>query len=156
VQEIQREIEGREAGHKIRATALLLQLVVELCRQFTRVPTSSGRELLKMSEVIDYLANARDIPTLGELAQRARMSVSSFQRSFRRATGASPRNYATSLRMRRAIEHLRRDDTTVTEAAGLAGFEDSNYFSRVFRRHTGLSPRQWRALAHRKLTPVSS
>ena len=78
------------------------------------------------------------------LAERAGMSVRSFHRHFRAATGHAPLDYVLRQRMATAKELLRADPAVrIGEVAARCGFEDSNYFSRVFRSHAGVAPRDF-------------
>jgi len=50
-----------------------------------------------------------------------------------------------NLRIQRAMEMLRSEDSTITEIAFAVGFKDSNYFTRQFRKIVGIPPRQFKS-----------
>ena len=101
-----------------------------------------------LGRVLSWIETALDRPLpVAELAARAGMSIRTFHRAFRAATGRTPRAYLIAARLTRAAEHLAHAQTgeTVTATALDCGFGDSNYFSRSFRRFAGMSPSAYRA-----------
>lgn len=62
---------------------------------------------------------------------------------FKKEVGATPLEYMTGLRMKKAetmLTAMWTKDYSVTEIALLCGFDDALYFSRVFKKHFGCSP----------------
>ncbi len=62
---------------------------------------------------------------------------------FKKEIGATPLEYMTRLRMKRACVLLTMQDSedySITEIAQLCGFDDTLYFSRVFKKTFGISP----------------
>ena len=65
---------------------------------------------------------------------------------FKKEMGMTPLEYQTALRMRKAeimLSSMWTKDYSVSEIAGLCGFDNALYFSRVFRKHLGMSPTQY-------------
>lgn len=83
-------------------------------------------------------------PTLGALASRVGFSPYHFHRTFKAATGLTPRAYAASRRAARARDTLRRD-ATVTNALFDAGFNSSARFYATAPETFGMTPRTYRA-----------
>ncbi|QIM17951.1 AraC family transcriptional regulator [Leucobacter coleopterorum] len=81
--------------------------------------------------------------TLDTLAKAGAMSRSSFAERFRSATGVSPVNYVTEVRIRSAQELLAQG-VGVSEVSRMIGYGSDDGFSRAFRRHVGKSPSAWR------------
>lgn len=94
----------------------------------------------KMQEVCRYLEENLEEPVrLETLARRFGMSPWHLQRSFKRAIGVSPREYAESCRMGRLKKSLQAG-SSVTDAVYEAGFGSP---SRVYERtasHLGMTP----------------
>ena len=107
------------------------------------------REAVKKVEPsVAYLSQNLDKPLeVCALAAIAGVSVSSFFRLFKRATGCSPILFFTHLRMRRACELLEGTILNVKEIARLLGYKDNLYFSRVFKLAVGVSPSAYRTMA---------
>lgn len=86
-----------------------------------------------------------------QLAELSGLSVRSFQRRFKQATGKTPVEYLQALRMDNALELLRGSNLSVGDIAIQLGYNDSSYFCRLFRRQWGQSPDQYRRAVRGKL-----
>ncbi|HVT06812.1 MAG TPA: helix-turn-helix domain-containing protein [Polyangia bacterium] len=98
---------------------------------------------------IEALDEAGGILPIRVLARRLAISRDPLEKRFRRAVGTSPKQFASLLRLRRAIEGY-RPGASLTQLALEAGYFDQAHFSRALRAVTGQSPGQFlRAGAHR-------
>ena len=88
-------------------------------------------------------ANALRDVGLDELVQITGLSRAQFFRAFQRSTGDTPAHYMQQLRMRHAATLLVQG-RTVSDVAGIVGYENSSYFATAFRRHIGANPSEWR------------
>ena len=82
--------------------------------------------------------------TLDKIADLAGLSPRQFRRVNLHATGASPREYLTSLRMQLAISLLIETDEKVETIAKRVGHRSLFTFSNRFRAFTGNSPSDYR------------
>jgi len=108
-------------------------------------PTDISPGLAKLVEVARYIqAHAGERLTLRELAERACLSPSRFQRVFKAAFGVSPKAYQDAIRMQRFKAAL-KDGDDVTGAIFSAGFGS---VSRVYGeevRNMGMTPSAYRS-----------
>ncbi|NNE00953.1 MAG: AraC family transcriptional regulator [Pirellulaceae bacterium] len=119
--------------------------VAGFSRQIERIQTPSGT-VDAFAKVIEHLhSNFADSLSTQQLADMAGLSVSHFERRFRHAFGASPRQYLVRVRVEHAARMLRETDQTVSEIAHACGFYDHAHFSRSFRRFMNLSPSKYRS-----------
>ncbi|MCS7466042.1 AraC family transcriptional regulator [Stieleria sp. ICT_E10.1] len=119
--------------------------VAGFSRQIERIQTQSGT-VDAFARVITHLhENFADRLSTDELAEMAGLSVSHFERRFRRAFGASPRQYLVRIRVEHAARMLLETEKTVSEIAHACGFYDHAHFSRSFRNIMQLSPSQYRS-----------
>jgi AraC family transcriptional regulator, arabinose operon regulatory protein len=98
----------------------------------------------RIEEVLRFMEGNLQLRVgLGELAGRARYSVSHFVALFGERTGSSPLEFWKRLRMREACRLLDEGGFPVSEISFKLGFEDPLYFSRTFRNTMGVSPRAY-------------
>ncbi|MET0320064.1 MAG: AraC family transcriptional regulator [Duganella sp.] len=78
--------------------------------------------------------------TVAALAKEAGHSRSVFSQRFSRATGSTPLEYLTGLRMRLAVQQIGRAQQPIATVATQLGYGSLAAFSRAFKRYTGVSP----------------
>jgi AraC family transcriptional regulator len=83
--------------------------------------------------------------TLAAMASEAAMSRFHFARSFTRAVGISPLQYAIRHRVELAKVLLRTTDLPVHLVANRVGYDDASRFARHFARHAGMTPQAFRS-----------
>ena len=81
--------------------------------------------------------------TVGDLAARAGLSVSRFQRAFKQVVGVTPKAYADSRRNERTRREL-SGTASVTASALAAGFNSSTRFYENAKQALGMKPATWR------------
>jgi AraC-like DNA-binding protein len=74
-----------------------------------------------------------------ELTRRIGLSQSALERRFRRLVGASPRRFASLVRLQNVVR-LRAAGADLTTIAHAAGYSDQPHFIKDFKRFTGLAP----------------
>jgi AraC-like DNA-binding protein len=74
-----------------------------------------------------------------KLARAMGLSLSALERRFRRNVGASPRKFASIVRVQHVIR-LRKAGGNLTEIAHRAGYFDQSHFIKDFKNFTGLAP----------------
>jgi AraC family transcriptional regulator of adaptative response/methylated-DNA-[protein]-cysteine methyltransferase len=92
------------------------------------------------------LEDADDVPSLRALAEAVDLSPYYFHRLFKRATGLTPKAYASAHRAKRLRARLSAPGAaSVTEAMHGAGFGSSGRFYAASKGLLGMQPRQYRA-----------
>jgi AraC family transcriptional regulator len=81
---------------------------------------------------------------LQDLASALRLSRFHFCTAFRLATGHTPHEWLTRLRMERARKLLGDESLRVTDIALATGYQTPSAFAARFRRHVGVSPSEYR------------
>ena len=82
--------------------------------------------------------------TVSKLASLGCVSVSCFNRRFKKETGITPIEYLIEIRLERAKTMLKRKNISVTEIAMRCGFGSSAHFSTCFQSRMGISPTEYR------------
>jgi AraC family transcriptional regulator of adaptative response/methylated-DNA-[protein]-cysteine methyltransferase len=97
--------------------------------------------ITKVCRIVD---DAEEVPSLAELADAVDLSPYYFHRLFKRATGLTPKAYASARRAARLRESLAKAGS-VTEAIYEAGFASSGRFYATSTSLLGMSPSTYRA-----------
>jgi AraC family transcriptional activator FtrA len=99
----------------------------------------------RIARVADWMAvNLAQAITIETLAGRAALSVRTFTRRFRAATGATPIEWLIRLRVRHAQDLLETTDAPIVHIADVAGFGAPETLRHHFRKVVGISPSAWR------------
>ena len=78
-----------------------------------------------------------------EVAEQIWLSSSYFSHLFKQIMGVGYNEYLTELRVRKAKELLLQN-VSVSDIAGIVGFQNARYFSNIFRKRTGYTPSEYR------------
>ena len=94
-------------------------------------------------DCINYMQkNFRQGIYIEKLASMACMSVSTFERKFKKQFGYSPKQHIKRLRIQESCRLLRAG-LTIQQAAMESGFCDQSYFTREFRAIMGKTPKKF-------------
>lgn len=91
---------------------------------------------------IQRIREANGNLSIKQLLAKLPVSRDPFEKRFRRATGASPKQFAGIIRMRHLIAHYSHAHT-LTHVAYEAGYFDQAHFIKDFRTFTGQAPRDF-------------
>lgn len=128
--------EQREALNRLQGSLLNTSGLLPIPAEATGNP-KIDRALAILS------ATFSDPISLESVAERIFMNPSYFSDLFHQLVGTTFTDHLTNIRIEAAKQALRAPDVRVKDAASLAGFSSSNYFSRVFRKVTGMTPTAW-------------
>jgi AraC-like DNA-binding protein len=104
------------------------------------------RPYREMDEAIAYvLRNYAQPIEVRRLAELTHLSVSQFDRRFKRLYQMTPMQYVLRVRVNAACQALTASDRGVAEVALACGFYDHSYFTKQFRKQFGLTPSAYRA-----------
>lgn len=134
----------RNQGCEIILGTTLIQLLImlqrmELEKEYTPAPND------KMEDVMHFIKNhySKNI-TAQNVADQFYMSVSHFQRLFKKSTGLTFVQYLQNIRIQKCCELLESTDISIHEIANLVGYLDMKFFHALFRKKTGATPRKYR------------
>lgn len=134
---------GRES-----ALAIARQLVVFLKRPGGQAQFSAALTLQEKDERFDRLhgwivENLRGDLSLERLAKQANMSLRSFARHYRQATGRTPARAVEEIRIETA-RRLLEQGLSIAQASRRCGFGSEETLRRAFLRRLGASPQAYR------------
>ena len=103
------------------------------------------RPYTEMHAVLEYVKDnyARSIEVT-ELAALMHLSISQFERRFRKVFQISPLKHIMNVRIRAASLMLTTTNDTIASIALDCGFYDHPHFTRNFRKSMGVSPKEYR------------
>jgi AraC family transcriptional regulator of adaptative response/methylated-DNA-[protein]-cysteine methyltransferase len=107
-------------------------------------PARAARLASAVAKACRLIESSDALPTLKRLAASAGMSPYYFHRTFKAATGVTPKEYASARRATRVRDSLERS-ATVTTAIYDAGFSSSSRFYDTSTDALGMTPSQFRA-----------
>lgn len=82
--------------------------------------------------------------SISEVSKALGMSYINFYRSFKKATGITPREFAIQIRLARAENFLASTDMSIKQIADRLGYHSTSHFSQEFKKIRGKSPMLWR------------
>ena len=139
-----REENLHQDGYETVMTALFLEFLIPAIRS----PLKESNLTENSFSVLESISLMEDKPekkfTLGQLATMSHMSVPSYTKKFRIATGLSPMAYLQKVRLLKVCDMLSMSDLPVQNIADVCGFCSPNYMIKLFHREFGTTPEQFR------------
>lgn len=148
-QKMLKEIEEQEVGFEAVLQALLIQLLVAVCRISHQKTTATFDHLSqvheKISEVVQFINHhyAEEI-SLQLLSEKFFISPFYLSRTFKEVTGFTFIEYLNTVRIKEAQKLLRESKLKVIIIAENVGFGNIAHFGRVFKKVTGITPMQYK------------
>ena len=100
---------------------------------------------VEMTDVIEHMMrHYGERVEIARLAELAHLSVSQFERNFKKLFGVPPKKYLTLLRVRAACRDLKCSNKKILAVGLEHGFYDHSHFTREFTRIVGVSPGAYR------------
>lgn len=149
MREILEECTLAQPEYELIVKAKLLMLLGLLGRRYTHVlerpAPRTGAHLGQLEDALNYVdTHLTGDLTLENIARSAGMSKSYFSAVFKAMNGISFWSYITNKRVELAVRYLRESDTSITDIAGLCGFNTMANFNRSFKQVTHSTPSEFR------------
>jgi PAS domain S-box-containing protein len=107
--------------------------------------SSNNAHFTAWEPVLETMLNDYASPLdTASLARRVGLSVSQFNRQFRRRFHTTPRAYLTKVRVDVASHLLATSDLPLSQIALRTGFYDQSHFANQFVKHRGMPPSKYR------------
>ena len=105
-----------------------------------RLPNTRPDTLI--SAAVAMINEAHGAMRIEDLTLRVGLSQSALERRFRKVVGASPKQFASTVRLHRVLD-LGEGGTDFTSIAHAAGYCDQSHFIKDFKQMTGLAPQSF-------------
>ncbi|MBB3060763.1 GlxA family transcriptional regulator [Microbulbifer rhizosphaerae] len=133
----------------------------EIRRTFEEIAYSEGAVHLHPDEEIVQAQtwlkeHCSEEVRLSEVAGHFDMSVRSFNRRFKLATGQTPLQYLQNVRVDMARELLQSSNLSVNEIAEKVGYQDMGHFTALFKKFLSTTPSEYRTTVRAKLFRVNT
>jgi AraC family transcriptional regulator len=117
-------------------------------RSLKVVKSSTRKELLQRLKLAREIMDS-DEPavTVEEIARKAALSPTHFNRSFRQVYGSSPYQYILERRLVHSASLIRKNGMRISEIALETGFADQAAFSKAFKKKYGVGPREFQKMS---------
>jgi transcriptional regulator GlxA family with amidase domain len=136
-------------GHEVAmqcAKALLLPMPRVHQSGYAVLPISKPHDDERIRRVEAMLQeNFREDITSETLADHVGLSLKTFVRHFKEATGKLPAAYVQALRVEAAKAMLEREPRPIQSISSDVGYDDVAFFRSLFKRFTGMTPAEYRA-----------
>jgi AraC family transcriptional regulator len=123
--------------------ALVLRLLSLKGSMTTKTKVLSPLPCHNLRRVVERMKELGTNLTLEELAKESGYCRHHFLRMFQAATGRTPHNYVTHLRLERAQELIKKRTGSLVDVASACGFSSHSHMTRVFRKILGVTPSEY-------------
>jgi len=96
---------------------------------------------LMIYRALEYIHHSKGAIRIAELASQLNTSQSPLEKRFRKVVGASPKKFASIVRIKNVMAALNKNDQDA--AAFLAGYYDQAHFIKDFKAFTAETPEQY-------------
>lgn len=121
-------------------------LYQEMKETLTTGEPRANQDDIRIRKMLDYIHThfAADI-SLADIARTADIGEREALRCFARNIQLSPMQYLLKYRIMQGADFLRQQpERSISEIAGLSGFDSPSNFSKMFRRFYGCTPKEYR------------
>lgn len=124
------------SGKKFMVKSELYKIMDEICNIESENTIAKNAKQIIDSDMNFLLKES-------ELAKKCSVSISTLQRTFKKAYGKTVSEYKNELKTAKAKELLNQKNHSAEEIAEILGYCDSSHFSKAFKKHVGISPKKY-------------
>lgn len=107
-------------------------------------PINQHFEDILVDEIVSYINNHLYEPLpIDQICTHFSISRSTLQNLFKNNINIAPKQYINEAKLNHSRSLIRKGDYTISEVAGLLGFNSIHYFSRKFTQYYGITPSEY-------------
>lgn len=146
MQEIYHLSKEKSEEYELQVHILLLQIWQKLYRYFAELPEGQvypHKNMMRLRSIIAYIQDNynRNI-SLDEIAGTVNICKSECCRFFKKYMNMTMIEYQMFLRIQNSLPLLRQG-RSITEIAGIVGFNSSAYYGQIFKRYMKCTPKEY-------------
>ncbi|MEL0629016.1 AraC family transcriptional regulator [Psychromonas aquatilis] len=138
--------QDRDFMVNLSVSELITRLLREQTREFILCHSLSNPEYNGINNVVAYLhQHLKETISIDNLTKISCMSRTKFFNEFKRIIGCTPQDFLFQLRLRKAADLLKRNQS-VTQTCFATGYLNTSHFSRSFKKCFGVNPSQYKQI----------
>ncbi|MDO4191660.1 MAG: AraC family transcriptional regulator [Erysipelotrichaceae bacterium] len=127
-----------------RTILCLLKSTELVTQQAASTPMQQKFENEMLEQILLYInENLYSPVNVEELCKTFTLSRSTLQSLFRQNLGVAPKEYISSLKLKKSKTLIRESKFTLSEIAAMLGYSSIHYFSRKFKQEFGMNPSEY-------------
>lgn len=95
--------------------------------------------------------NVQTNVAISQVAEHCHLSLRTFLRRFKLATGFSPKQYLIQLRVEKAKQLMEMERFSVEEIAFQLGYSDTSNFIKIFKKVAGITPAEFQSRQYQRM-----
>lgn len=120
---------------------IIIRLLTGTHAAYLRNLVNAASPTQRVARAISWIRqNLAEEMRVGDLAEHANMSLTTFRERFRSVTGMSPVQFQKMLRLQEARQLMLDQNMSAGRASALVGYESASQFNREYRRLFGAPP----------------
>ncbi|MBH1940507.1 AraC family transcriptional regulator [Mobilitalea sibirica] len=146
-----REMKEKHTSYEFVTKAKLAELLIFATRckngenATLKSETIQTEKYKKINEIAEYITqNYQYNISLADISEDFYISKCYLSRIFKEITGFTVNEYINIIRIKKAQQLLENTDYSITQIAGLVGYDSITYFEKVFKKYTEISPLKYR------------
>lgn len=142
------DIPGFEFVVRENLSKICYFLYLQFRNEISSGETGLNQDNIRIRKMIDYIHNNySDNIVLSDIARSADIGERESLRCFQRTIQISPMQYLLKYRIMQGADFLLKNPSkSISEIAGLCGFDSPSNFSKMFKRFYNCSPREYKSL----------
>lgn len=143
-QRISKELESKSRLEAFSVNNRIERLMIDIFLNEETTEIRSGKNYMeeRYKKLLEDIDARYPYYTLYDAANFVALSESYFSKFFKQMTGITFTQYMNLVRVEKAIEQIKNNDSAITKIAISCGFGTIRNFNRVFKSVTGYSPRE--------------
>ena len=141
------ETSEKKMGYRLMCKGIVYELIVYLMRSYAvealtdQESSKRLKRLERLNTALSYIREHYTEPISNkELAAAVNLSEDRFNHLFKESMGMAPQQYINEIRLKKAMNLLKKKNGNVAEIAYSVGYTDYNHFGRQFRKMFGCPP----------------